>query len=99
MLNFYNIWSDPDYDPKEAKRLEKELLKIESKKDVDKKQQPPKKVSKAGGLVAKLSPKSQRKKDTGANNIAQLKVQNYKIFMVRNDYLVFLLSGSGTNMR
>lgn len=54
--------------------MEKELLKIEGKKDVDKKQQP-KKVSKAGGLAAKLSPKSQRKKETGQYNIAQLKVQ------------------------
>lgn len=54
--------------------MEKELLKIEGKKEVDKKQQP-KKVSKVGGLAAKLSPKSQRKKETGQFNIAQLKVQ------------------------
>ena len=72
------VLADPDYDPKQAKKLEKELKKFEDKKEEgggdDKKKHTLKGAAKAVNLASKLSPKSQRKKKITAN-IAQLKVK------------------------
>ena len=65
--------ADSEYDPKEAKKVEKELLKIEGKKEGDKKHTL-KGISKAVSLATKLSPKSQRRKEATPSNVAELKV-------------------------
>lgn len=70
---FADLSPDPDYDPKEARKLEKELQRMESKKDGERKVTL-KGFSKAVSLAAKLSPKSQRHKDKRPSNIAELKV-------------------------
>ena len=71
------VASDPDYDPKQAKKSEKELKKMESKKDgtEEKKKHTFRGAAKAVSLAAKLSPKSQRKKEKMCANTAQLKVR------------------------
>ncbi|KAL4236528.1 C2 domain [Mactra antiquata] len=60
---------DPDFNPKEAKKMEEELKKMEKKSE----KKTFKGTAKAVGLAAKLSPKSQRKKDLLLNSTAQLK--------------------------
>ena len=64
------ILSDPDFNPKEAKKMEEQLKKMEKKSE----KKTFKGTAKAVGIAAKLSPKSQRKKDLLLNSTAQLKV-------------------------
>ena len=66
--------TDPDFNPKKAKKLEKELKKME-KGDADKE----KKGTKASSLAAKLSPRSQRKKEKLYCNTTQLKVATRRL--------------------
>ena len=63
--------SDPDYNPKEAKKLEDALKKMEKKE-----KRTLRGTAKAVSLAQKLSPKAQRKKDALMNSTAQLKVRN-----------------------
>ncbi|XP_052775587.1 otoferlin-like isoform X2 [Mya arenaria] len=60
---------DPDFNPKEAKKMEEEIRKMEKRNE----KQKFKNTAKAIGLATKLSPKSQRKKDKLINSTAQLK--------------------------
>lgn len=66
----YNI-SDPDFNPKEAKKMEEELKKMEKKNE----KKTFRGTAKAVGLASKLSPKSQRKKDKLLTSTAQLRVR------------------------
>src|SRR6218665_2230029 len=61
-LLFLHVKSDSDYDPKEAKKLEKELMKMEGRQ-TEQKRYTMRGLSKAVSLAAKLSPKSKRRKD------------------------------------
>ena len=61
--------ADPDFNPKEAKKMEEALKKMEKKE-----KKTLKGTAKAVGLAARLSPKAQRKKDLLLNSTAQLKV-------------------------
>ena len=63
---------DPDYDPKQAKKFEKELKKMEG----EEKKHTLRGTAKAVALTQRLSPKAQRKKDKIDPNIAKLKVWN-----------------------
>lgn len=62
-----------DTDPKHAKKMEKELKKMEKKEAGDKKTL--KGTAKAVSLAKQLSPKTQRKKDKLLNSTSQLKVR------------------------
>ena len=68
-FHLYFIIPDPDFNPKEAKKMEEALRKMEKKE-----KKTFKGTAKAVGLAAKLSPKAQRKKDLVLNSTAQLKV-------------------------
>ena len=70
--HLYLIIPDPDFNPKEAKKMEEALRKMEKKE-----KKTFKGTAKAIGLAAKLSPKAQRKKDLVLNSTAQLKVCFY----------------------
>ena len=61
---------DPEYDPKEAKKQERELRKLEKADD----KKTFKGTAKAVALAQKLSPKTQRKKNTIDPNTARLTV-------------------------
>ncbi|XP_060603709.1 otoferlin-like isoform X5 [Ruditapes philippinarum] len=61
---------DPDFNPKEAKKMEEELKKMEKKNE----KKTFKGTAKSVALASRLSPKSQRKKDALLNSTAQLKV-------------------------
>ncbi|XP_053394702.1 otoferlin-like isoform X2 [Mercenaria mercenaria] len=60
---------DPDYNPKEAKKMEEELKKMEKKNE----KKTFKGTAKSVALASRLSPKSQRKKDALLSSTAQLK--------------------------
>ncbi|XP_060603705.1 otoferlin-like isoform X1 [Ruditapes philippinarum] len=60
---------DPDFNPKEAKKMEEELKKMEKKNE----KKTFKGTAKSVALASRLSPKSQRKKDALLNSTAQLK--------------------------
>lgn len=62
--------TDPDFNPKEAKKMEEELKKMEKKTE----KRTFKATAKAVALVSKLSPKAQRKQEALLNSTAQLKV-------------------------
>ncbi|XP_046585626.1 otoferlin-like isoform X5 [Haliotis rubra] len=62
---------EDDTDPKHAKKMEKELKKMEKKEAGDKKTL--KGTAKAVSLAKQLSPKTQRKKDKLLNSTSQLK--------------------------
>ncbi|KAK3090409.1 hypothetical protein FSP39_011632 [Pinctada imbricata] len=66
--NIQNNNDDPDFNPKEAKKMEAQLKKIEKQEGSD-----GKKTFKSVGLAAKLSPKAQRKKNKADKSTAQLK--------------------------
>ena len=65
--------TDPEFDPKEAKKSEKELKKMEEKQESEKKLTF-RGAAKTVSLASKLSPKTQRKKEKTNANTAQLKV-------------------------
>ena len=64
------VLSDPDFDPKEALKQERELEKLEKMED----KRTLKGAAKAVALAHKLSPKAQRKKTQIDPNIARLTV-------------------------
>jgi hypothetical protein len=69
------FYVDPDFNPKEAKKMEEELKKMEKKNE----KKTFKGTAKSVALASRLSPKSQRKKDALLNSTAQLKVQKYVV--------------------
>ena len=74
MPNFYtyiNVYLDPDFDPKEAKKQEKQLKRLEKEEGAKHTLKGP---AKAVTLAQKLSPKAQRKKEKTDPNIAKLQV-------------------------
>lgn len=76
---------DPDYNPKEAKKMEATLKKME-KQDEKNEKRTLKGTARAVTFANKLSPKAQRKKDKAKNTTSQLKVQNLKLpsFLITN---------------
>ena len=63
------VFPDPDFNPKEAKKMEEALKKMEKKE-----KRTLRGTVKAVSLAQRLSPKAQRKKDVILNSTAQLKV-------------------------
>lgn len=61
---------DPDYNPKEAKKMEATLKKMEKQDE----KRTLKGTAKAVTLASKMSPKAQRKKDKAKSTTSQLKV-------------------------
>ena len=84
MLEYIYIFLlDPDYDPKQAKKFEKELKKMEG----EEKKHTLRGTAKAVALTQRLSPKAQRKKDKIDPNIAKLKVS--KTIAIRMVFLIY----------
>jgi phytoene dehydrogenase-like protein len=79
LYNMMFMWvffpDDPDYNPKEAKKMEATLKKME-KQDEKNEKRTLKGTARAVTLANKLSPKAQRKKDKAKNTTSQLKVRN-----------------------
>ncbi|XP_071147847.1 otoferlin-like isoform X5 [Mytilus edulis] len=71
---------DPDYNPKEAKKMEATLKKMEKQDE----KRTLKGTAKAVTLASKMSPKAQRKKDKAKNTTSQLKSISSNVGMFLN---------------
>ena len=71
------LLDDPDFNPKEAKKMEATLKRMEEKNE----KRTFKGTAKAVTLASKLSPKAQRKKDKAKNTTSQLKVFRFFLFV------------------